>query len=213
MNSGIYQITHVDTGRIYIGQSTNFRRRISQYKKKDTGGKKTYIESAIKKHGWGAFDFKVLVYAEGKEFLDLLEQRIIRGFETVSPKGYNLRHGGNTTSFSEETRKKMAIAKKEYFADPKNKEKLRQARSKQTISAEAYKQRGLCARGQKWMNNGVISCKVAPDDFENKLANGYVFGRTTHYLNDEYKNKQRANTVSQWAKVKKSGHTGNLVKV
>lgn len=213
MNSGIYKLTNKENGLCYIGQSKNFTRRVSQYKSKSAKKPKTYIENAIKKYGWESFVFEILVYAEGKEFLDLIEQKIISGLDTVAPKGYNLRRGGNTSDFSEETRKKMSEARKKYFSSPESRELLRIARSKQSIPAESYRLRGLKARGFRWMHNGKISCRVDEKETAKKLGEGFVFGRIKQYVTEDYKSKQRDNASAQWKKVKQSGHAGQLVKV
>ena len=213
MNSGIYQITHKDTGRIYIGQSKNFAQRIRHYKNCNKRKENTYIENAIKKYGWDAFNFEVLVYADGKEFLDLLETKIIDGFSSTTPNGFNVRLGGNTSSFSAATRGKMSQIKIAYFKDPKAKERLREKRKLQVIPVEAYRLRGLRARGFKWMNNGLVACKVHPDNIESKQQEGFVFGRLQSYITESYRQTQKQRANVQWAKVKQSGHAGNLVKV
>jgi len=65
----------------------------------------------------------------------------------------------------------------------------------------------------KWMNNGLVACKVHPDSIETKQQEGFVFGRLQNYITEAYRQKQKQSTNVQWAKVKQSGHAGNLVKV
>ena len=113
MNSGIYKITHIDTGRIYIGQSTNLKARKYSHK----SAKQNYhLANAINKYGWDSFKFEVLVYAEGLEYLNYLEEQIIKSYDCLSPNGFNLRQGGNNSTFSEETKKKMSERKKQDIA-------------------------------------------------------------------------------------------------
>jgi len=119
-------LTHKDTGRIYIGQSINYKNRIKNYKAlKNSKRNNTYIEHAIKKYGWDSFDAKLIIVAEDKSYLDLLEINAIKIFNCVAPNGFNLREGGNTSTISEESRKKMSETRKKKIADgtivyPKN---------------------------------------------------------------------------------------------
>jgi group I intron endonuclease len=116
MNSGIYKITQIDTGKIYIGQSINLKERKRAHKH----AIKNYpLANAINKYGWGSFKFEVIVYAEGIDYLNYLEEQIIKSYDCLSPKGFNLRHGGNNSTFSEETKKKMSERKKEAIASGK----------------------------------------------------------------------------------------------
>ena len=203
MNSGIYQLTHKDTGRVYIGQSKNLTSRFAAYKKPNINKRKlTYIEQAIKKHGWSAFDAKLIIAAEGQEYLDLLEINAIKTFDCVAPKGFNIRAGGNTSTFSAETRKKMSDIRKEYLKRPEVIDNLKAHRAKQVISPEAYAKRSLKTAGMKWMNNGVNNCKVYPADIDAKLAQGFIMGRLITYVTEEYRKKLSQGAFKQWAKAK-----------
>jgi group I intron endonuclease len=203
MNSGIYQLTHKETGRIYIGQSKRLGQRFASYKKPLTGKRKlTYVEQAIKKHGWSAFDAKLIIAAEGQEYLDLLEINAIKVFDCVAPKGFNIRTGGNTSTFSAETRKKMSDIRKEYLKCPEVLANLRTHRANQVIPPEAYAKRSLKTAGMKWMNNGVKNCRAYPLDVEEKLKQGFIMGRLTNYVTEEYRNKLSQGAFNQWSKVK-----------
>jgi group I intron endonuclease len=109
MNSGIYQITHKATGQIYIGQSCDLKKRKNNHKNGQSSSSVSIIGNAIKKYGWDAFDFKVLVYAEGKDYLNSLEEKIILTFNSIKPNGFNIRFGGNSSNLSEST--KLALSK------------------------------------------------------------------------------------------------------
>jgi group I intron endonuclease len=203
MNSGIYQLTHKDTGRIYIGQSKDIAQRFAAHKKPFTGKRKlTYVEQAIKKHGWDAFDAKLIIAAEGQEYLNLLETNAIKLFDCIAPKGFNIREGGNTSTFSAETRKKMSKKRAEYFANPANREAIKAARAKQVIPPEAYAKRSIKTSSMKWMNDGVKSYRVYPSDVDTKLAQGFTMGRVVNYVTEEYRNKLSQRAFQQWSKVK-----------
>ena len=115
MNSGIYKITHIDTGKIYIGQSCNLKGRQRSHKsiKKNHNN---YLSNAIHKYGWNSFKFEVLMYAEGIDYLNLLEEKAIKVFDCLSPNGFNIRAGGNKSPISDESKAKMSARKKQDIA-------------------------------------------------------------------------------------------------
>lgn len=118
MNSGIYQITHLDTGRIYIGQSVNLSNRKQTHKRSERNkNSKSLIGNVIKKHGWDAFKFEVLVYAEGVDYLNLLEEKIISTFNSLSPNGFNIRSGGNVVKMADSTKEKLSKLRIEKYKD------------------------------------------------------------------------------------------------
>lgn len=196
-------LTHKDTGRIYIGQSSDLKNRFKQYRHSSRLKRKlTYIERAIQKHGWEAFDAKLIIQTSGKEYLDLLEINAIRVFDCMKPNGFNLREGGNTSEFTQETRKKMSAIRKEYLKNPEVIKNLQEKRKKQVISEEAYAKAAAKQKQMKWMNNGFKSYKVSPDKIENMKKQGFVFGRLINYITEEYKNTQSKNAFKQWEKVK-----------
>lgn len=196
-------LTHKDTGRIYIGQSSDLKNRFKQYRVSSKVKRKlTYIERAIQKHGWDAFDSRLIIAAKGKEYLDLLELNAIKVFDCMKPNGFNLREGGNTSSFTQETRKKMSDIRKEYLKKPEVLANLREKRKQQILPKEAYDKSAAKQKQMKWMNDGIKSYKVNPDKIEDMKNQGFVFGRITNYITQEYKNIQSKNAFKQWAKVK-----------
>lgn len=115
--AGIYKLT-CSNGKIYIGKSVNIRHRISQHKiSKDN----TYLQNAIRKHGWDEFSIEVLEIIENfdkqKDNNILLEKEsyYIKLLDSTNrDKGYNICEYSNDTTgkvVSEESRQKMRLAK------------------------------------------------------------------------------------------------------
>ena len=143
MNSGIYKITHRETGRVYIGQSTNLSKRKAAYKNSGgSGNGKSVIKRAIQKYGWDAFDFEVILYAEGYDYLNDIEIKLIAFYECLLPKGFNIETGGSNSPcsesvkqavgkanrgrvFTEEQRKKMSEGQKKRIANMTEEQKLK----------------------------------------------------------------------------------------
>lgn len=125
MNSGLYKITHVPTGRIYIGQSKNLRKRESSYKNSGGSGNSTsVIRRAILKHGWDKFSFEVIAYATGQEYLNDTEQKAISVYGCMVPNGFNVEVGGMCSPVSEETKKRISDAKRGIKLSAEHKKKI-----------------------------------------------------------------------------------------
>jgi hypothetical protein len=62
--AGIYQWTHISTGRKYIGSSNNLSKRLSTYFSIANLGKKksVYIHNALLKYSYSAFSLSILEY-------------------------------------------------------------------------------------------------------------------------------------------------------
>lgn len=81
--SGIYFITHLVSGRVYVGQSNNVRKRITIHRSLLRRGKhqNQRLQRAWDKYGEDAFDFEVLILAP-LWALDSLEQAYLDDPET-----------------------------------------------------------------------------------------------------------------------------------
>lgn len=111
MNSGVYLITNTLNGKKYVGQSKCITRRFNRHKRAARTKNKReafYLHNAIAKYGVENFKFEVLLYADDSDFINLMEQRIIAGYNTLAPFGYNLDTGGGVSrKLSEVARKKL----------------------------------------------------------------------------------------------------------
>lgn len=87
---GIYAIVNLKNGKIYIGQTANFRKRFTAHKSfLRTGSHPNHhLQAAWNKYGEGAFEFKKLEYCSVED-LDKREQHYLN---TYLPKGvcYNV---------------------------------------------------------------------------------------------------------------------------
>lgn len=92
---GIYKITNKNNGKIYIGQSNNVEKRISEHKQKRT----MTIDEYINVLGVENFDFEILEECN-KEELDKKEQEYIKYFNSQE-EGYNIQKGGFNNSQGE----------------------------------------------------------------------------------------------------------------
>lgn len=92
---GIYKITNLDSGKCYIGKSTNVKKRITDHFKSSIGIK-TIADQAVHheiwKTGFWNWTIEVIIYCE-KEQLNELEKYYIDFFKSNS-FGYNKTGGG-----------------------------------------------------------------------------------------------------------------------
>lgn len=104
----IYKYTSKTTGKSYIGQTNQPLKRIKAHKK---ANKEFAFSNAIKKYGFDDFTYEILESNIDINEANKKECFYIEKLNTLSPHGYNLRHGGDNAIFSEESKKKISIAK------------------------------------------------------------------------------------------------------
>ena len=86
---GIYAITHIESGKQYIGSSLNIERRFRQhrYDLKNKTHQNRKVQNAWNKYGQDAFRFHILDYVEDENELLTWEQQWV---DSISPF-YNIR--------------------------------------------------------------------------------------------------------------------------
>ncbi len=113
------------SGKSYIGQTVRtfnerWSKHITNAFSQDPSCRA--LAEAIKKYGEKAFKKEILVNCTDAE-LDEYEIEMIEKYNTLSPNGYNLREGGITTKYSEESKKKMSETQKKLYQES---EKMRE---------------------------------------------------------------------------------------
>lgn len=109
---GVYKITHIGSGKSYIGISKNIHRRWVQHKSwVNTKNRRSAIYAAMQKYGIDAFSWQIIEQCDA-DSLEVRERHWIAVFDTFN-NGYNLTAGGEyNKEFSTETRKRMSEAQK-----------------------------------------------------------------------------------------------------
>ena len=89
---GIYILTCRPTGKSYVGQSINIKKRIHHHL---TVKSQQPISKAIQKYGQDAFDVEIIKYPHiSKQLLDIFEQSHIAELDSHQ-NGYNATRGGD----------------------------------------------------------------------------------------------------------------------
>lgn len=105
-NPLIYKMTFPN-GKIYVGQTINWTKRLRQHLSSSKKGAYP-VSNAIRKYGWENVKTEFVFCPEDK--LNDLEIEMIRDLNTMVPNGYNLSPGGVSTAgykWSEEQKKKL----------------------------------------------------------------------------------------------------------
>jgi group I intron endonuclease len=116
-NFYIYIVHNIVNNKVYVGQTTNLRKRWNHHRSTASSitKKKWPLHRAIVKYGIESFVFTLIQEVQNKDELDLAEQYWIKHFNSRDRNyGYNLTDGGNGPSGakrSEETKQKMRISK------------------------------------------------------------------------------------------------------
>jgi group I intron endonuclease len=97
----IYKITS-PTNRLYIGQTTNYPKRLGDYKRCSRYKGKSIVHNSIKKHGYDSHSFEIIEECEN----DVLSEREIFWIENLqsyywhNERGMNMTRGGEVGSGS-----------------------------------------------------------------------------------------------------------------
>lgn len=129
-NIGIYMITNLINGKIYIGQSSNLKKRHNSHKFELTHNRhyNTHLQHAWNKYGPDNFHYQVIETCS-KEELNELERAYITVFNSTDKNyGYNLESGGcSHQTLSEETKEKISKSMKGRIFTEEHKDRIRQA--------------------------------------------------------------------------------------
>ena len=127
VKSGIYKITNLVNGKVYIGSTNDYLARFREHRTelKRNVHFNTHLQSAYNKYGVQNFKFEVIEFIENlenlplTEFKYLLEEReefYIQLYESTDrEKGYNVRIKCDTSlgmKWSEESKRKFSEKKK-----------------------------------------------------------------------------------------------------
>lgn len=112
----IYQAINTINNKIYIGQTSNLKKRIYDHIRASKHKKDNMtFHKAIRKYGIDNFKWEVIYKCEDKLVLNVMEtMKIIVNHSHISEGGYNMTWGGEGTSgykLSNETKEKQRLKK------------------------------------------------------------------------------------------------------
>ena len=124
---GIYKITS-PTGRVYIGQSIDIKKRIRAYRYPEQVKGQRKLYNSLNKYGYKKHEFEILAQCD-IEKLDEMEVFYIDAYNTFNTKhGLNCNHGGQSQSIhSEETKRRRAESNKGRKVSAKTRKRMSEA--------------------------------------------------------------------------------------
>ena len=146
----IYIIRCLSTGKLYIGQTTqDLKTRWYGHLRTSRDGSGHAFARALKKHGKSDFEIRPFVTCFTKDDLDEMECRLIKEYDTLSPKGYNIQEGGFGHKCSDQTKLKISKANAGRVFSDDHREKLSKSHKGKSHSSEAKKKIGEASLGRK----------------------------------------------------------------
>ena len=176
---GIYKITNLIDGKVYIGQTVNYNKRKKRHLNSLKNGNhhNEHLQRAFDKYGEDSFKIELIKKCNIEE-LDKLERYYIKELNACNhDKGYNMMYGGQRyRNFTKEVRLKMSEAGKGRKLTDEHKKKIGLAHKGRKLSQEhiskisATKKKTKIHCGEK-NPNALISDSVAKKIIMDLLAN------------------------------------------
>ena len=143
----IYKGTNKINGKVYIGYTNNFERRVKEHSK--LRNIKTHFQYAIKKHGYDNFEWSIIYQSKDQEHcLNEMEKYFIEEYQSnLSKKGYNGTNGGEGGIQTPEVRAKMSMARKGRKLKRETVEKIRKANTGKKRSDEIRAKMRIALKG------------------------------------------------------------------
>lgn len=93
----LYKVTNKITGKIYIGQTVRtLKARWADHCCMKSYKHKSALKTAIKKYKKHSFTIELLAIVFSLKDANRLEHELIKSYDSLSPKGYNLKCGGGS---------------------------------------------------------------------------------------------------------------------
>lgn len=130
MNAGIYLIKNIETNKVYVGSTGNFKTRFYEHKRRlrENRHHSTYLQNSWNKRGEKAFEFIKVEFVEEQKERYIREQWWMDLFQS-----YNSDYGYNVVKVSELggavhqelTKKKISISRKKWHKENPDKSNSR----------------------------------------------------------------------------------------
>lgn len=180
---GVYKITHIASGKSYVGISKDIHRRWTQHRSwVTTGTRRSAIYNAMQRYGIDAFSWQIIEEC-CQDDLNMREQHWISVFDTFR-NGYNLTAGGEyNKEISYETRQRMSASQKgkkhsqeqiekrvrrgvDHFAYGKQRDEVTKKKISQTLngfkqSDETKAKRAKIMTGRKMSPEAIEKSRIA----------------------------------------------------
>jgi group I intron endonuclease len=201
----IYKVTHIDSGRVYIGQTRDKKGINNRWSVHTSCARRnvydTYFHNAIRKYGESAFAVELLDECT-VDTVNTLEKKYIAEYQSNDKQhGFNMSEGGDggQNTLSPEVRKKISDAKKGkptgVVYTPEVREKIAASKRGKPRSEETIKKmkenRKVAALSDSWKTSISVGLKMSTKfSLSKQQANEIVAKLPSHSdssLSVEYK--------------------------
>ena len=158
----IYRLTNTINGKVYIGVTNNFKKRMREH---SYATNNYLISRAIRKYGWSNFTQEIILQSKDKDYAYRIAeaQFILEHNSTDADKGYNLTDGGQGTTgyiVAEETRAKQRAKKTGRTLTTDHKRKISESLEGRTCSEETKAKLSDSLKGNKNFEGKTFSDEV-----------------------------------------------------
>lgn len=191
----VYQITHRESGKVYIGKHQTLDPNDGYL------GSGKLIRRAVKKHGREAFDKKVLYVCETEAEMNAKEAEMVTEGFCSREDTYNLCPGGNggwgyvnANVLTPEDRKRNGS---HVYRGPKRKEYVRTGNPRGAIGSKNFQ------FGKRWIHKGDISAQITTG----VLPESWSWGKKAKMLKpkSDLPDKRREVAIERYEAWKASG--------
>lgn len=204
---GIYKITNKDTGEVYIGQSTNIEKRISEHKQKRTQTIDNYINVLGVEH----FSFEIIEECS-QEDLDDKEKYYINQYDSIN-NGYNYQEGGFNNSIGAGNGRALlseedVILIRKAYADHQSPKEIYEKVKHTGITYKAFQSvwQGQCWKhimpevfteeNKRFYRSGMVSKTASISLTDLKKYRNYYVNHTSYEVYQKYKQDCKENNIS-----------------
>ena len=186
----IYMTTNIINNHKYIGKHASEKVRKTQKFDESYIGSGKRLLKAINKYGIENFICELIEWCETESELNVREKYWISYYHAVEDDSfYNISDGGDghccepwnkgKVGVQETTQKQLdALERGRHLpASDKLKQQLSNYRKNVVVSDSTKQKLSENQKGRKVMNNGIENKYFKPEQFEQKLSEGWVFGQ------------------------------------
>ena len=186
----VYKITNTLNGKVYIGQTVDYRKRkVGHFSYlRRNAHRNIYLQNSFNKYGESSFRIEIIKECTIDE-LDELEIYYMRKYNSIDrTQGYNMVIGGNTNkSFSDCIRQKMSQSQKGRIISEEHRKRIGKWHKGKTISPKDIEKANKTKKDNQIQWGETNPNAVLTNDDVEKLIKDMLNGLTVEDVMKKYK--------------------------
>lgn len=188
--SCVYKITNTLNGKVYIGQTVDYRKRkVGHFSYlRRNAHRNRYLQKSFNKYGESSFKMEIIKECAVDE-LDKLEIYYMRKYNSIDKTlGYNMVIGGNTNkSFPDYIRQKMSRSQKGRIISEEHRKRIGKWHKGKTISPKDIEKANKTKKNNQIQWGETNPNAVLTNDDVEKLIKDMLNGLTVEDVMKKYK--------------------------